>query len=256
MRLQDKVAIVTGSGRGIGRAIAHAFAREGATVVLAARTEAERSAVAREIADTGARSLPLRADLSDPAQIQTLVDTTADTFGRVDILANNAGIAFRKSVQDTTQEEWDRLMAINLRAVFLSCRAVLPHMVRQKGGKIINISAGSGFVASQEFAAYSASKAGVIMFTECLALEMKPFNIDVNAIAVGRTHTRMADELARSGGATDYRPDLLMQPEDIAPVAVFLASDESRSITGANLVARKHVRPGYYGEGNLPPHAY
>ncbi len=252
-RLKDKVAIVTGAGRGIGRAIAIAFSKDGANVVVAARSSDEIKAVA-EALETRALSIP--TDVSDPAQIQQLVDRTIAEFGRLDILVNNAGIAFQRPVLETTLEEWERLMNINLRAVFLSSQAVIPQMKHQKGGKIINISAGSGSVASRDFAAYSVSKAGLIMFTECLALEMKPFNIDVNAIAVGRTHTQMADELAAARGGADYQPELLMRPEDIAPIAVFLASDESCCITGANVLARKHVPPGYYGEGNLPPHAY
>ena len=250
-RLKDKVGIITGGGRGIGRAIAVAFSQEGADVVVAARSRNEIEAVAQCLET---RALATPTDVSDPAQIQQLVDRTIAEFGRVDILVNNAGIAFQRPVLETTLEDWERLMNINLRAVFLSCQAVLPQMKHQKGGKIVNISAGS--IASRNFSAYSVSKAGLIMFTECLALEMKPFNIDVNAIAVGRTHTRMADELAAARGGGEYQPELLMRPEDIAPIAVFLASDESCCMTGANVVARKHVRPGYYGEGNLPPHAY
>ena len=252
-RLKDRVAIITGAGRGIGRAIAIAFSQEGADVVVAARSRDEIESVAEGLEK---RALAIATDVSDPAQIQAMVDRTIAEFGRVDILVNNAGIAFQRPVLETTLEEWEHLMNINLRAVFLSSQAVLPQMKLQKGGKIVNISAGSGSVASRNFAAYSVSKAGLIMFTECLALEMKPFNIDVNAIAVGRTHTRMADELAAARGGGEYQPELLMRPEDIAPIAVFLASDESCCMTGANVVARKHVRPGYYGEGNLPPHAY
>ena len=252
-RLKDRVAIVTGAGRGIGRAIAVAFSQEGADVVVASRSKNEIEAVVQGLET---RALAIPTDVSDPTQIQQLVDRTIAEFGRVDILVNNAGIAFQRPVLETKLEDWERLMNINLRAVFLSCQAVLPQMKHQQGGKIINISAGSGSVASRDFSAYSVSKAGVIMFTECLALEMKPFNIDVNAIAVGRTHTRMADELAGARGGGDYQPELLMRPEDIAPIAVFLASDESCCMTGANVVARKHVPPGYYGEGNLPPHAY
>ena len=252
-QLKEKVAIVTGAGRGIGRAIALALSEQGAEVVLAARSEDEIEAVANEVPT---RALAVHTDVSDPVQIQHLVDRAISEFGRLDLLVNNAGIAFQRSVQDTTQEEWDHIMHVNLRSAFLACKAVLPQMKLQKAGKIINITAGSGSVASLNFSAYSASKAGLIMLTECLALEMKPFNIDVNAIAVGRTHTRMADELAGGIGNVGYQPELMMRPEDIAPIAVFLASDESRSMTGANIFARKHVRPGYYGEGNLPPHAY
>ena len=164
-RLKDRVAIITGGGRGIGRAIAIAFSQEGADVVVAARSRNKIEAVAEGLET---RALAIPTDVSDPAQIQQLVGRTITEFGRVDILVNNAGIAFQRPVQDTTLEDWERLMNINLRAVFLSCQAVLPQMKHQKGGKIVNISAGSGSVASRN-SAYSVSKAGLIMFTECLA---------------------------------------------------------------------------------------
>ena len=256
MRLQDKVAIITGSGRGIGKAIALAFAREGASLVLASRTQSELAKVNSQVQDLGVPSLVVPTDVEDPRQIYTLVEQSLKSYERIDILVNNAGIAFSSSVLETQLKHWDRLMNTNLRSVFVACQAVLPHMINQKQGKIINIAAGSGFVPSLNFAAYSASKAAVIMFTECMALEMKPFNIDVNALSAGRTHTQMADDLIAEKGLTDAKPELMMMPSDIAPVAVFLASEESRSVTGANVIARKNFKPGFYGPGNLPPSAY
>jgi NAD(P)-dependent dehydrogenase (short-subunit alcohol dehydrogenase family) len=233
MKLQDKVAIVTGGGRGIGRASALALAKEGAAVVTSARTGLEIEEVAREVRELGSRAISVEADLSREADIANVVTETLGAFGRVDILVNNAGINLPlRSVMDFTLEDWDRMMQVNLTGPFLCCKAVLPIMMRQQSGKIINISSLGGQIGIAGNSAYGASKAALINFALCLAAEVKQYGIDVNTVCPSGTDTRLLHDIGRGRGRTN-----LMSPEEIAAVVLFLASPDSSAITGTAIGA-------------------
>jgi NAD(P)-dependent dehydrogenase (short-subunit alcohol dehydrogenase family) len=233
MTLDGKVAIVTGAGRGIGRATALALAREGCSVVLAARTQPEIEAVAGEVVRLGRQALPLGVDVTQEADIARMADRTLERFGRVDVLVNNAGssIPFR-DVVDLTLLEWNRILQVNLTSAFLCARAVLPLMIRQRSGKIINIGSLSSFVGFAGNSAYGASKAGLIMFTRCLAAEVKRHGIDVNAVCPSGTDTRLLEEIGLKKGRTN-----LIRPEEIASVVLFLVTADSSAITGTAIEA-------------------
>lgn len=244
MRLKDKVAIVTGSGRGIGRAIAIAFAREGAKVVVNALHMETAGSTADEIKAMGGQSLVVIADVSEREQVASMVEKTVERFGRVDILVNNAGIPrwVKPSIEET-EEGWDRLMAVNLKGVFFCSQEAAKKMIPQGGGKIINISSISGLVAHPQRAAYCSAKAAVIMLTKVLAIEWAEHNIQVNAIAPGSIETeyfkklyrtRLTDEEDKWARRTPMRRH--GRPEEVADAAVFLASQEASFITGETLV--------------------
>jgi 3-oxoacyl-[acyl-carrier protein] reductase len=229
MKLAGSVAIVTGAGRGIGRSIALTFAREGADVAIASRTRPELETLAQEIRALGRRALIQTADVSREDDVQRLVDNTLTEFGRVDVLVNNAGtIIMPGDLLGTTAEAWDKMMAVNARSVFLCCKAVLPGMIERGSGKIINLSSVAGLRGLPNREAYCASKYAVTGFTASLALDMKPHGIAVNAICPGAVDTPLTS-ISRPG---DNKVGW-MQPEDIADVALFLASDDSRAMTGA-----------------------
>ena len=239
MRLQGKMAIVTGSSRGLGRAIALAFAREGADVLVnyAGREDAAKE-VAAAIESLGRRALPCRADVSNAAQVRAMMDAAVAAFGRVDILVNNAGITLVKSPLETTEADWDRIMAVDLKSVFLCSQAVAVGMIAQGGGRIINMSSTAGQTGSLSGPAYCAAKAGVIGLTKSLAREFAPHNILVNAIAPAmidteilywRTPEQWKDTLAT------IPLNRLGNPDDLAETAVFLASNAGNFITGATI---------------------
>ena len=233
MRLDGKVAIVTGAGRGIGRATALALAREGCSLVLAARTGPEVEAVAAEVARLGRQALPLEVDVTQEADVARMADRTLERFGRVDVLVSNAGFSIPfKDVVDLALEEWNRILQVNLTGAFLCARAVLPAMIRQRSGKIINIGSLSSFVGFSGNSAYGASKAGLIMFTRCLAAEVKRHGIDVNAVCPSGTDTRLLEEIGLKKGRTN-----LIRPEEIASVVLFLATADASAITGTAIEA-------------------
>lgn len=233
MRLDGKVAIVTGAGRGIGRATALALAGEGCSLVLAARTRPEIEAVAAEVARLGRQALPLEADVTREADVARVAERTLERFGRVDVLVSNAGFSIPfKDVVDLTLPEWNRILQVNLTGVFLCARAVLPAMIRQRSGKIINIGSLSSFVGFPGNSAYGASKAGLIMFTRCLAAEVKRHGIDVNAVCPSGTDTRLLEEIGLKKGRTN-----LIRPEEIASVVLFLATADASAITGTAIEA-------------------
>lgn len=231
MRLSKTIAIVTGSARGIGRGIALAFAREGADLAIADRMLPALDGVGTEIHDLGRDVLIVPTDVTQEAEAGRLVEDTLRRFGRIDVLVNNVGtIVMPGAILETTLAAWETMMATNARSVFLCTKAVLPSMIERRQGKIINISSLAGIQALPSRAAYCASKHAVTGFTRCVALDMKPYGIAVNAICPGAVHTPL----------TDYsRPDAdksrWMKPDTIADVAVFLASPEARGMTGAIL---------------------
>jgi len=257
-RLKDKVAIITGSGSGIGRGIAHCFAAEGATVVINDINLANARTVANEIKAKKGRALAIKADVTRPAEVKRMVDRVLKRFGQIDILVNNAGTGGDKSgksrlgppITNITDEDWDFTFAVNVKGIFIMCKAVIPHMVSRRYGRIINISSVAGKSPSVLIPAYSASKAAVINFTQVLSTELAPQGITVNAICPGIIWTPMWQEFARRQTETNPRlkgldpktafdaivtqPGVRMEqkPEDIGMLAVFLASDESVRITG------------------------
>jgi len=254
MRLENKVAIVTGSSRILGKAFAKALANEGASVAITSRSLAAAREAAGEI---GPRAFPLAMDVSDEASVATMVREVLARFGTIDVLVNNAGIVtpFREVV-DLPLEEWDRTFAVNLRGTFLCCKAVLPAMIARRYGKIINVGAG---VLDERvhmgIAPYCASKAGVINLTRQLAAEVRRYRINVNAIDPGAVRTGMAEgfEVSRETSqwlhlqqsVDETHGARFRSPEEIAPLAVFLASDESRALTGRFLQVSSQAYPYY-----------
>lgn len=214
MQLKDKVAIVTGAGRGIGKAIAEAFAKEDASVVCSARSVDEINAVAESV---GGLAIP--CDVADETDIRSMVDATVDAYGRIDILVNNAGAVARLPVHELPVEDWDHVMNVNLRGLFLCTKYALPSMLEQGSGCIINISSGAGVVGPRNRSAYAASKHGVMGFTKTLVAEYLYQGIRSHVILPDATVSRM-----RSEGFPDEDPDSIIQAEDIADAAVFLAT--------------------------------
>jgi len=222
-KLTDRVALVTGASSGIGRAVALGYAAEGAAVALAARRERLLKDVAREIEHRGGRALVVPADVADEGQVAAAVEATLKAFGRVDILLNNAGVLQRAAaLHRTPVEEWDRVTAVNLRGAFLVLRAVVPHMVRQKHGRAINIS--SYFQAEPQYGAYSVTKAGINSLTRTMATELKGSGVLVNAIDPGWVRSGMSP-----GGGAD--------PETVVPLAVQLAAQTAQRPNGEVLEA-------------------
>jgi 3-oxoacyl-[acyl-carrier protein] reductase len=234
MDLSDRVALVTGSGRGIGRAIAQKLAEVGATVVINDVGETAEAA-AEEIRAMGRQSLAILADVSSSPDVARMVDTAVSTFGKVDILVNNAGIARDQLVMRMSDEDWDSVISINLKSAFLCSRAVLRHMIKQRWGRIISIASVVGIVGNPGQANYASAKAGIIGFTRTIAKEVASRSITANAIAPGFIDTEMTQHLAEN-----YRQELMSRiplgylgtPRDVAEAVAFLASEEARYITG------------------------
>ncbi len=246
MDLKDKVAIVTGGARGIGEAIAATLAREGATVVIGDLLEAEAAETVERIRQAGGTADFVRTDVSSRKEMQALAGAAIRQHGRVDILVNNAGALGIGKLLETTDELWDRMQAINLRSAFYGCQIVARHMVERKiQGKIINISSQNGLIVRENEGAYSVAKAGVIALTRCLAVELAPHHINVNSIAPGVVRTNISKGLfppeayaARREAHLKAVPwGEIAEPQDIANVALFLASALSRYVTGAVIVA-------------------
>lgn len=238
-KLTDKIAVVTGGARGIGGEIAVAFAQAGADVVVADLLDESAAApVLLAIKQAGRRSLFVRTDVSDAQQVQDMVAATHAEFGRIDILVNNAGTFSQVNFDELEVAEWDRVISVNLRGVFLGCRFVLPEMLQRGSGKIINVASQLGQIGGVEMVHYSASKAGVIGLTKALAREVSARGVHVNAIAPGPILTDMMAEETEEW-ATRKLAELPMarfgQPEEVAPSAVFLASDDSSYFVGQTL---------------------
>jgi len=246
-RLTGRTAIVTGAGRGIGRAIARAMAREHAAVVVASRTLSEVEETAALIRAEGRRALAVAADVSDWQSVQDLATRTVDAFHGIDILVNNAGVqGCIGPLVENDVEAWARTVQINLLGVFHCCKAALPHMIQQRKGKIINLSGGGATGPRPCFSAYAASKAAVVRLTETLAEEVKPYYVQVNAIAPGAVNTNMQEQIraagARAGDRAWTEARALLKtggtpPELAASLAVFLASDASNGLTGKLIAA-------------------
>jgi meso-butanediol dehydrogenase/(S,S)-butanediol dehydrogenase/diacetyl reductase len=240
MRLAGKVAIITGGGSGIGRATAELFVREGAKVLVADYKADIGQEAVQAIVDEGGEATFLEVDVSDSAQVQTMVQTALDTYGGLDILFNNAGVLLFGSILDTAEKDWNWLMSINLTGTYLVSKAVLPHMVERGGGSIINVTSSTGaHDAAGNIAAYVASKGGVALLTKGMAIDHAADNVRVNAIAPGPTDTPMLrDNLspdALEAFAATFPAKRLGQPDELAQAVLFLASDDASFVTGAIL---------------------
>jgi NAD(P)-dependent dehydrogenase (short-subunit alcohol dehydrogenase family) len=247
VRLKGKVAIVTGAGRGIGKSVALAFAREGADTVVVSRTFSEVKEVATQIARMGGRALPLKVDVSRKSDVVEMVNSTVAEFGRIDVLVNNAGILGPVGpLVENDVDDWVHAIEVNLIGTFLCCREVLPIMIKQHHGKILNLSGGGATSPRPRFTAYASSKTAVVRLTETLAEEVKDFNIQVNAIAPGAVDTRMHDQILAANEAAGR--EAIEESKNVkatggtplkltVELAIFLASDASDGLTGKLLSA-------------------
>jgi NAD(P)-dependent dehydrogenase (short-subunit alcohol dehydrogenase family) len=242
--LTDKVALITGSASGIGRAAALLFAREGAAVAITDINQAGQ-AVAEEIVRNGGRAIFEHADVTQAAECQRVVERTLREFGGIHVLFNNAGIIRRASVMELSEEDWDRVMAVNVKSIFLMSRQVIPIMANAGGGSIINTASGWGLAGGPRAAVYCASKGAVVLLTKAMAVDHGPQKIRVNCICPGDTDTGMLRNEAQQLGeredsflANSARRPLgrIGKPEEIAQAALYLASDASSFVTGTALV--------------------
>ncbi|MFQ6043338.1 MAG: SDR family NAD(P)-dependent oxidoreductase [Candidatus Poribacteria bacterium] len=257
MKLKDQIAIVTGAASGIGKAIASAFAREGAHLVIVDLNENAAKQTAQEIRSRGQKALAVRADVGDEADVIRMVETTLSELNEINILVNNAGIILQAKVVDTTLSDWNNILRNNLTSCFLCCREVIKRMITQgKGGKIINISSIHAVLSEPSAGAYTAAKGGMEAFSRTLATEVAPDGIRVNFIRPGATYTEltvpMYTEPVKKSLFQRIPLKEIAQPEWIAAGAVFLASDDSRYMTGEVLT----IDGGYLMDGSLPGAAY
>ena len=238
--LSGKIAIVTGGGRGIGRAIALGLAKAGASVVVTSRTQKEIEAVVEEIQKSGRKALALVTDLTVNDQLENLVQATVKEFGKIDILVNNAARSFLRSLLDLREDGWDKVFNTNVKAVWLLSRLVARKMMEQKSGRIINITTVGAEKAELGMAAYGCSKAALKMLTRCMAREWAQFGIQVNAVGPGLTKTDFSKpiwsnpEVAKHVSAA-IPMGRLAEPEEIVGSVLFLASDAARFITGHSI---------------------
>ena len=245
-KLANRIALVTGGGRGIGRAIALALAQEGARVAVTARTAAELQEVVADIHARGGEAVAVTADVADRAAVQGLLGRVQGGLGPVEVLVNNAGIgssADPRPVPEYDDAFWDLTLAVNLTAPYLLCKAALPSMLARRWGRVINVASINGKIGSLHGAAYAASKHGLLGLTRTLAMEVARDGITVNAICPGPVHTvmndrRVAYDAQRRGVSFEEQANSMtaiggrLEPEDVAPLAVYLAGDEARMVTG------------------------
>ncbi|MDD5178273.1 MAG: SDR family oxidoreductase [Candidatus Nanoarchaeia archaeon] len=243
MRLKDKVAIITGAASGIGRSSALLFAKEGAKIVVADYNEELGKETVSLIKKEKGEAIFVKTDVSNEKDIKNMIDQTIKSFKKIDILYNNAGIELGKNILDTTPEEWDNVISINLKGVFLGCKYAIPYI--KKGGSIINTSSIAGIVGFANLAAYCASKGGIILLTKQMALDFAKKGIRVNCICPGGILTPMLErfiknspdpQATRKGMDSMHPLGRVGKPEEVAYAALFLASDESSFITGHSLI--------------------
>ncbi len=244
MKLHEKVAIVTGAGSGIGRAIALAFAKQGANVVVADIDFQSAQNVADEIKSLGSQAQAIKVDVSNSEEVNQCVRKSIDRFKKIDVLVNNAGIAKIALSEELSEDDWDRIIDVNLKGQFLFSQAVGRQMIQQKQGKIINIASTAAHSVFLRDAGYGASKAGVIQLTKVLAVEWGQYNINVNSVSPGQTRTGLSEtieKLAEGFPTWEEREKTIPlkranKPEDIASVVLFLASSEADNISGQDII--------------------
>jgi len=238
-RLTNKVALVTGAARGIGNAIARLFAEKGADIILVDILDEVREASA-SISEFGRKGLPLVADISATENVKKAVEAGIREFGKIDILVNNAGVVYLDDAENLPEEQWDKTIAVNLKAPFIMAQTVGREMIKRTGGKIINIASQTGIVAVDKHVAYCTSKAGIIGLTKVLALEWAEFKINVNAISPTVVLTELGKKAWGGEVGEAMKKKIPVKrfgyPEEIAAVALFLASDAANMITGENIV--------------------
>ncbi|NWF93254.1 MAG: glucose 1-dehydrogenase [Syntrophaceae bacterium] len=235
--LAGKTAIVIGASRGLGQGMARALGEAGADVALVARTSSSLEELEKELKGRGRRSLALPTDISQPMAIQRMVDRVLEAFGRIDILINSQGTQVRKPAVEMTEQDWDGLMAVNLKSVFFSCLTVGKQMIKQKKGKIINVASLTSVIGLPNISIYGASKGGVAQLTKALAVEWAPYRINVNAILPGYYETALTADLFKNEERARWVLSRIPLgrtgvPEDLAGTVVFLSSEASDYITG------------------------
>jgi NAD(P)-dependent dehydrogenase (short-subunit alcohol dehydrogenase family) len=247
--LRDRVAIVTGASQGIGRAIAVELARVGADVVVCSRRLAALKPVADEVRAAGRRALAVECDVVDAAQVDDVVAQTTGAFGRIDVLVNNAGYRIRAPLEDLPRHEWDAMVGTNLTGVFLFCQAVGRIMIRQRSGRIVNVTSVAGRNGVRGMAAYAAAKAGVTVLTQSLGAEWAKYGVTVNAVAPGPVETEGVLEVWKTPAmiaqaAREVPLGRLGRPEEIAAAVVFAASDHASFMTGETIFISGGPRTG------------
>jgi NAD(P)-dependent dehydrogenase (short-subunit alcohol dehydrogenase family) len=238
-RLKDKIAVITGSGMGLGQEMALLFSREGARVVIFDINEMAGRETVSQVREQGGEAIFVRGDISKADDAIHVISDAVDAYGGVDVLVNNAGVQVEKNVPDTTEAEWDYVLGVNLKGTFLCSKAVIPQMCRQGSGSIICISSISGLVGQPNQASYNASKHGVIGLVRCMACDHAQENVRVNAICPGSMNTPMAANIPEEHLAPYRKANLLerfAEPIEVAYAALFLASDESSYVTGSVMV--------------------
>jgi NAD(P)-dependent dehydrogenase (short-subunit alcohol dehydrogenase family) len=242
-QLEGKVAIVTGGGSGIGRAIALGFAKEGAAVAVTDLEGARAEAVAGEVGAAGGKAMGFATDVSLTEEVDAMVERTVKEFGRIDILVNNAGRAGRGWVTNMTDETWDGVFAVNVRGTFACSRAALRHMIPQRSGRILNTASGAGLRPFPGGAVYAASKAAIISLTYSLAEEVAKYGITVNAIGPGVTDTPFwRAQRSEEDVAASFASGQVGQPEDFVPVVIFLCSDAGAAHSGVMVNRHTYVQ--------------
>lgn len=264
MRLKDKIAIVTGAASGIGKATATTFAKEGAAVMCADINGEGAEAVAHTISDTGGDAASVKVDVASEDDIQRMVAETVSRWGRLDLLYNNAGIGTGNPVTQVTEEEWDHLIDINLKGVFLGCKHAIPEMLKTGGGSIVSTASNAGLDGAAMLSTYCASKGGVVMLTKSLAMEWARMGIRVNCVCPGVIKTAILDPMLQSAQTMGMNEDQLWerfgkshpmgrigQPEEVANVVTFLASDDASFVTGVAMPVDGGMYAGHNPQGGL-----
>lgn len=245
MRCKDQVVIVTGSGKGIGKGIAVEFAKEGASVIVATRGEQDGKNTVKEIESFGGKAQLVTLDVRSEDSVRALMDGVADTYGRIDVLVNNAGITLFKSILDADLDDWERVVNTNLRGYFLCSKYAARHMVKRNKGVILNISSNHAYATLPDTEIYAATKGGINAMTRSMALSLRPRGIRVNAICPGFTRTPHYDRWLQSNPQADLVEEEIAwlhaggrigTPEDIGKLAVFLASDDAEMINGSDIL--------------------